>query len=92
MTLTNNHQQPLLLLDDVDLKDRSQARDVGQGVLNDIQRVQALFRAHQDYLRRSRVKRVKHQQLVKSPSKGNQSTKCEFHLFSLSPKVTDGFS
>lgn len=51
--LTNNHQQFLLLFDDVDLKDWPQARNVSQGVLDNIQRIQPLFRAHQNDLRHS---------------------------------------
>lgn len=51
MSLTDDHQQLLLLFNDVDLEDRSQTRDVGQRVLDDVQRVQTLLRAHQDYLR-----------------------------------------
>lgn len=52
--LTDNHQQLLLLFDDVDLKDGPQARDVSQRVLDNVQGVQTLFRAHQNYLRHSK--------------------------------------
>ena len=45
--LTNDHEQLLLLLDDVDLEHGAQARHVGQGVLDDIQGVEPLLRAHQ---------------------------------------------
>lgn len=48
--LTDNHQQFLLLFDDVDLENWSQAGDVSQRVLDNIQTVQTLFRAHQNYL------------------------------------------
>lgn len=49
--LTNNHQQFLHLLDDVDLKDRAQAWNVGQRVLDHVEGIQTFLRAHQDYLR-----------------------------------------
>lgn len=52
--LTNNHQQFLLLFDNVDLKDWSQAGDVSQRVLDNIQGVQTLFGAHQNYLQHSK--------------------------------------
>lgn len=48
--LTNNHQQLLLLFDNVDLKDWSQTRDVSQRVFDNIQGIQTLFRAHQNDL------------------------------------------
>lgn len=44
--LTNNHQQLFMFFHDVDLEDGAQARDVGQGVLDHIQGVQTLLRAH----------------------------------------------
>lgn len=48
--VTNNHQEFLLLFDDLDLKNGSQARDVSQRVLDDVQSVQPLLRSHQDNL------------------------------------------
>ena len=45
--LTNDHEELLLLLDDVDLEHGAQAWDVGQGVLDDVQGVEPLLRAHQ---------------------------------------------
>ena len=54
--LTNDHEQLLLLLDDVYLKDRAQSRDVGQGVLDDVQGIQTFLRAHQHNLEQKQRK------------------------------------
>jgi hypothetical protein len=55
-TLTSNYEQLVVLLEDPDLEDGGQAGDVSQTVLNDVQGIQALLRAHQHYLWRGREK------------------------------------
>lgn len=51
-TQTCDHEQLFELLQDLDLEHGGQARDVCQGVLDDVQSIQALLRAHQHDLER----------------------------------------
>lgn len=54
--LTSNYEQLVVLLEDSYLENGGQAGDVSQAVLNDVQGIQALLRAHQHYLWRGREK------------------------------------
>ena len=47
---TCDHEELLQVLDDVNLEDCSDSWDVGEGVLQDIQRIQPFLGAHQHHL------------------------------------------